>query len=492
MHVPPMPLDEAERIAALVSCGVLDSDPEAGFDDLAQLAASLCGVPIALVSLIDRSRQWFKAKVGLRIDETPRDFSFCSHAICARTPLIVPDALDDPRFADNPLVVGDPFIRFYAGVPLVLEADDVAVGTLCVIDHVPRQLTREQLDSLTLLARRASKELSLRRKLAAAHSGGPQVSHFALTQPPPLSTAERALHRPAELPVALGEVVGDRYRVERVLGVGGMGVVAAARDLTSGVTVAIKFMQPSSLAQVQALRRFVREAQALFALESEHIARMLDAGNVASGAPYIVMEYLEGTDLAARLASEGPLPAAEVVSLMLQTCTAVSAAHAADILHRDLKPANLFLTRGSDGRPVIKVLDFGISKLTSKGPLGATALTGDAASLGSPHYMSPEQMLGAAEVDARSDIWSLGVVLYELLSGRTPFEGANMIEICAKVLSLTPPSLAEAQPETPLRLVRIVERCLEKDPARRFADIDDLRGALSKVGDAPPHQSVGA
>jgi hypothetical protein len=486
MRVPPMPADEAERIAALVSCGVLDTEPEAAFDDIALLASSMCSVPIALVSIVDRSRQWFKAKVGLDLDEAPRDFSFCGHAIVHSDPLVVPDALEDPRFADNPMVTGAPFVRFYAGVPLFLDDDPFAVGTLCVIDHVPRELSAAQLEGLTTLARRASKELSLRRKLALLRLSqrpfAPENFQTAPTELPPRDKEQQLARKLAPLPVRIGAVVGDRYRVERVLGVGGMGVVAAAHDLTTRSTVAIKFMQPSALTQPQALRRFVREAQALYALDNQHIARMLDVGNVASGAPYIVMEYLEGRDLCARLSAEGPLPIADVVVLLVQACQAVQAAHAENILHRDLKPANLFETRGTDGQPVLKVLDFGISKLVSSDAFsGETALTGASGYLGSPAYMAPEQMLGASEIDARCDVWSLGVVLYELLSGQPPFEGNNVVEICARVLTCGVTPIAERRPGTPAALVRVIERCLEKEPQRRYASVLELAQALGAV-----------
>jgi len=477
MQPPETPADEAERIAALASCGILDTEPEAGFDDIAQLAAAVCNTPIALVSLVDKTRQWFKARVGLRARETPRDFSFCGHAIQHVTPLVVSDALEDPRFADNPLVTGDPYVRFYAGVPLVLEEDGRALGTLCVIDHVPRELTREQLDSLAMLAKRVSRELSLRRRITSMreNQGIPSIADTMRMS----DTASRLERQLSPLPVTIGSVVADRYRVDRVLGVGGMGVVTAACDLTSNDTVAIKFMQPKALSDARALQRFVREAQVLHALKNEHVARLLDLGNVASGVPFIVMEYLEGTDLAARLQAEGPLPASEVVTLMLQACSAIGAAHDANIMHRDLKPANLFLTHRLSGEPLLKVLDFGISKLTSGNAVEApTALTGVAASLGSPHYMAPEQMLGAGTVDGRADIWSLGVVMYELLTGKAPFDGPNVVEICAKVLSLAPISLGDARPDTPTNLVRVVERCLEKDPARRFANVEELTAAL--------------
>lgn len=478
MLAPPVPADEARRIAALLSCGVLDSAPDAAFDDIVQLASAFCGTPIALVSLVDRSRQWFKAKVGLTTSETPRDISFCAHAVVAREPLVVPDALQDWRFADNPLVTGEPFVRFYAGIPLVL-AEGAVVGTLCVIDHAPRALSEGQLDALKLLARRASTELDLRRRLRATGntpvpqelpSGGPTFVDGA--------SGERALTE-GGLPIGVGRVVCDRYRIERVLGTGGMGLVAAAHDLTTDTTVALKFMRAHALAEPQALQRFVREAQTLFALASEHVARVLDVGNLSDGAPFIVMEYLEGSDLSERLRREGRLPVREATALMLQACAAVEAAHAQGILHRDLKPANLFLTRAEDGSPRLKVLDFGISKAVGVDPSAAdTALTGAASTLGSPQYMSPEQIRAPADVDVRSDIWSLGVVLFELLDGKPPFDGKSPAEVLARVLTGAIPSLRSARPDVPASVAAIVARCLERKPSRRYATVAELASAL--------------
>jgi len=475
----PVPTNEDERMAALERCGVLDTPPERLFDDVAQLASQLCGTPIALVSLVDRSRQWFKARVGLALSETPRGSSLCAHAIVAKGPMVVRDALADPRFATNSMVTGEPRIRFYAAVPLVVD-DGYALGTVCVMDHVPRELTAAQLDSLQMLARRTSAELTLRTRLGS--SGfvlRPHDDHEELTSSDATTGRRDARQRPAELPLPEGSLVGDRYRIERLIGAGGMGVVAAAWDVRRDARVALKFMRPSALAQPPALRRFAREAQVLFALDSEHVARVLGFGRLAGGAPYIVMEYLEGCDLAAHLRKTRP-SVQESLGLVLEACTAVQAAHAQGIFHRDLKPANLFLTRADDGGTRLKILDFGISKLADDGH-HETALTGEATELGSPSYMSPEQMLGAADVDARTDVWSLGIVLFELLAGRPPFAGLNRIETCANVLASMLPSLAELRPELPPELVAIVERCLEKQPERRYQSVRELASALESL-----------
>ena len=478
----PIPEDEEERLAALRRCNVLDTPPERLFDDVVQLASQICGTPIALMSLIDRSRQWFKARVGLDLWETSRGSSLCAHAIVKKGPMVVPDARADPRFATHPLVEGPTQIRFYAAVPLVVE-DGYALGTVCVMDRVPRQLTPLQVESLQALARRTSAELSLRSRLreppraeaSEQQTGGDSA---ALTIDAMRRSDARALGR--ELPVAPGSVVGERYRVEGKLGSGGMGVVASALDLRRMTRVAIKFMHADAAAEPQAVRRFAREAQVLFSLESEHVARVLGFGRLADNAPYIVMEQLEGMDLAAHLRKHGRPSIAEAVDIVRQACLAVQIAHSAGILHRDLKPANLFLTAGADGRPRLKVLDFGISKLMAshEGDL-ETALTGAATELGSPNYMAPEQMLSAADVDARSDVWSLGIVLYELLAGQPPFRGATRIEVCANVLSGALPSLPALRPAVPKELCSIVLRCLDREPARRYPSVRALGEALA-------------
>ncbi|MDI1476818.1 serine/threonine-protein kinase [Polyangium sp. y55x31] len=284
--------------------------------------------------------------------------------------------------------------------------------------------------------------------------------------------------------IAPGDVLLDKYRVERVLGQGGMGFVVAARHTGLDELFAIKLMLPGALSSEDAGRRFLREARAAVRLKGEHAVRVHDVGRLADGSLYMVMEHLSGKDLKTHLAENGPLPAAEAVSYMLQACEGIAEAHDRGIIHRDIKPANLFLTKRRNGTPCIKILDFGISKQAAGERSGDITKTGTM--LGSPLYMSPEQMAHAREVDKRTDIWSLGVVLYELLTGKPPFDAESFTQIVYRVTNLDPTPLCEVRPELPKELGDVVMRCLGKDPEGRFESVDALAAALEPFGSAPP------
>lgn len=292
----------------------------------------------------------------------------------------------------------------------------------------------------------------------------------------------------APCPVQPGDVVAGKYRVERVLGAGGMGVVVAALQLDLDRRVALKFLLPKVLERGDVLVRFSREARAAAKLESEHVARVLDVGALGNDMPYIVMEFLEGQDLSRLLAARGPLPPAEAVGYVLEAAEAVAEAHSHGIVHRDLKPANLFLAKRARGTPIIKVLDFGLSKFS--GLAGEDSVTSASGMLGSPAYMSPEQLMSSRAVDARSDIWSLGVALYELLTNRTPFARERMPELVAAILHAKAVPLTQSWPGLPPGLALAIERCLEKEPARRFANLAELARALSPHADASGQRSI--
>jgi serine/threonine-protein kinase len=286
-------------------------------------------------------------------------------------------------------------------------------------------------------------------------------------------------------PVGVGDLVGGKYRVEEILAAGGMGVVVAAVHEALGQRVAIKFLRATEEDE-QAGPRFVREAQVAARIQSEHVARVFDCGTTESGVAYMVMELLEGTDLAAELRGRGRLPVEEAVDILLQAIDGIASAHALGIVHRDIKPANLFLTKRAGALRCVKVLDFGISKVDAVDD----ALTGTSTMLGSPRYMSPEQAKSSRTVDARTDIWSLGVVLYEALDGESPFAGVTMGETLSRILSFDPPPLRDRHADVPEGLSRVIARCFERDREQRFSNVAELSQALSPFGSGRMAASV--
>lgn len=270
-----------------------------------------------------------------------------------------------------------------------------------------------------------------------------------------------------------GELLAGKYRVERVLARGGMGVVCAAIHTQLEQRVALKFLLPEGESNEHSRLRFLREARAAVRLRSEHVARVLDVGTAEEGAPYIVMEYLEGQDLGDVLAERGQLPVDEAVRYVLQAAEAVAEAHALGIIHRDLKPANLFLTRRPDGSPCVKVLDFGISK-TLGGTPNAGGLTQASAMIGTPHYMSPEQIRSSKSVDVRSDIWAMGMILYEFLTGVVAFPRETLPELCSAIILDPLPSPRIAVPHLSEELERAITMTLAKAPENRPQSLAEL------------------
>ncbi len=288
---------------------------------------------------------------------------------------------------------------------------------------------------------------------------------------------------PPQVEVSEGQVLLGKFRVERVLGVGGMGAVVAAHHLQLDTRVAIKFLLPSTLCNAEAVSRFSREARAAARITSEHVARVFDVGTLDSGAPYMVMEYLNGFDLGTWLERKGPLGSEDAVEFVLQACEAIAEAHALGIVHRDLKPSNLFCIRGADQRRVIKVLDFGISRIASLGlPPQDMRVTSDVLLMGTPLYMSPEQIAGSPAVDAQTDIWALGVILYELVTGKMPFSGETLPQVWAQITTQAPPSLRHSLPFLPDGLEVAILRCLEKDRHERYRNVAELASALQLFG----------
>jgi serine/threonine protein kinase len=288
--------------------------------------------------------------------------------------------------------------------------------------------------------------------------------------------------------VTKGTVVADKYLIERVLGAGGMGVVVVALHLHLDERVAIKFLLPEVASSAEAVARFTREAKVAAKIKSEHVARVLDVAVLPDGAPYMVMEYLVGSDLGVYLKAHGALPGQEVASFALQTCEALAEAHALGIVHRDLKPVNLFLAQRSDGTRLVKILDFGISKL-SGGPASAQ-MTRTAAMMGTPYYMSPEQLASARDVDARADIWALGVTLFELLTGELPFKGETLPQICTNILHTEPPKITQLRRDLPRDWGAILERCLAKRLEQRYRDVGELARDLAPLAGADAARSL--
>ena len=279
-----------------------------------------------------------------------------------------------------------------------------------------------------------------------------------------------------------GELLAGKYRVEQVLGAGGMGYVVAALHEQLGQRVAVKLLVPELCENEDSVTRFLREARAAVKIHSEHVARVLDVGELTNGSPYMVMEFLSGRDLSEELDQPGDLEIPVAIDYLLQASEAVAEAHSLGVIHRDLKPANLFLTHRPDGSPLVKVLDFGISKAINVDDSAlepAPSLTATHSLLGSPAYMSPEQIRRPKYVDARTDIWSLGSILFELLTHDPPFNADSPLALLAAVVSDPLPSIRDRRPDVPLELEAVIAKCLEKNPDNRYQTVAELADALA-------------
>jgi len=298
---------------------------------------------------------------------------------------------------------------------------------------------------------------------------------------------------PRQPPILPGEELAGKYRIEHVIGAGAMGVVVRAWHIELEQPVAVKFLYPEFARNSDGAERFRREARSAAKIKNQHVARVLDVGTLVSGVsarnpegnniPYIVMEYLDGLDLAHELRQQGPLPVPLALRYVMQACEAVAEAHERGIVHRDLKPANLFLAEGSHGERSIKVLDFGISKINGSGGAQQFSLTDTATLMGSPAYMSPEQLESSRDVDGRADIWSLGVILHELLLGQVPFNGDSVPQLVRSILAGTRTTLLQRDAGL-LELESVVARCLCQDREQRFETASALREALRPFADA--------
>ncbi|MDF2692912.1 MAG: serine/threonine protein kinase [Labilithrix sp.] len=372
------------------------------------------------------------------------------------------------------------------GRPLFVAEDDEKLFAEILLAQVPALDVEGVPPALVaLVARMLEKEPSRRPRASEI------AARFAdLASAAPRSESTGTAKLPELAPgIVEGAVVAGRYRVEGRLGAGGMGIVVAAQHLELGTRVALKLLRSVDAAD---RGRFDREARAASKLESEHVARVLDVGETADGIPYLVMEHLTGTDLADRLAAGGPLPVETAVTYVLETCEGLAEAHALGIVHRDLKPSNLFAVKRRDGSEIIKVLDFGISKLTE--PLEDTSrpptITDAKVVMGSIPYMSPEQLQSSTRVDFRSDVWSLGIVLHELVTGRRPFEGQNATAVAARIAASEPMRLREVRADAPRELEEVILRCLAKDPSRRYPNLAAFARALAPLAPARAQASI--
>ncbi len=278
----------------------------------------------------------------------------------------------------------------------------------------------------------------------------------------------------------IGDILGGKYRLHRLLGEGGMGAVYAAENLNTGRRVAIKTLRGEWTEHPEVVKRFLREARATTTIAHPNVVEVLDLDvDRDLRTPYIVQEFLEGRTLEAHLAAQPGerLPAAEALAILVPVMGALVTAHARGIVHRDLKPANLFLARGRGGVVVPKVIDFGIAKNVDSNA-AVTSQTQAGTAIGTPAYMSPEQVAGLADIDAQTDVWSLGVVLYETLSGRLPYDADNVNVLMGKILYEAPVLLEDVASDVPADLVAVVARALCRDRAQRFRSVADLLAAV--------------
>jgi eukaryotic-like serine/threonine-protein kinase len=302
-------------------------------------------------------------------------------------------------------------------------------------------------------------------------------THGLTNMTSPTSGLQALGEQAVDMPFAPGDLIAGKYEVLELIGSGGMGYVVSAMHIELGEVVALKFLRPEALQIEELVERFSREARAAAKIRSEHVARVFDVGVLPDGVPFIVMEHLAGQDLSDVLQERGPLPIKVAIEYVMQACEALAAAHASGVVHRDIKPENLFLTKHAQGLDFIKILDFGISKV-ALAPGGKRGFVRTMMPLGSPVYMSPEQIRSSDQVDARTDIWSLGCVLFELLTGTVAFNEPSLMQLSAAILEHDPVPLRELVPDAPEELEEVVLRCLEKDVDKRYGNIAELAIAL--------------
>ena len=459
MHSATIPHDESRRLAALVRWEILDSPREAEFDALTRLAAELCNAPIALISLIDRDRLWFKSSVGLDVREMPRDIGFCAHAIHGEEILEIADTSADRRFAANPLVTGPPRVRFYAAAPL-RDHEGHVLGTLCVLDRSPRRLGDAQRTGLQALARQVVSHVRLRRTLLQIQDSIPDAPGGAIDpETTTLDAARPRSHRALTAPRRFG-----RFIVLDAIGHGAMATVYAAFDEELQRKIAVKLIHPSP--DLEDHLAVQREAQTLARVSHPNVVQIHDAG-LLGGQAFIAMEYVAGVTLTVwqQAQSRG---LGELLAMYVQTGRGLAAAHAAGVVHRDFKPDNVLI--GGDGRP--RVLDFGLARTLA----AKDRHTDDI--VGTPAYMAPEQHDGG-RVDERADQFSFCAALYEALYDIRPYPGGSLAEIRVHAVAgrIQEPS---PQRRAPPAVHDALIRGLARDPELRWPSLADLLDHLDR------------
>jgi eukaryotic-like serine/threonine-protein kinase len=277
-----------------------------------------------------------------------------------------------------------------------------------------------------------------------------------------------------------GDILEGKYRIVRMIGEGGMGAVFEGENMAIHRRVAIKVLHPAASGNADAVMRFEREAQAAGRIGSDHILEVLDLGRMPDGARYMVMEFLDGEPLSQRIRGLGRMRPEQIVPLAQQILIGLGAAHAASIVHRDLKPDNIFILKEKAGRrDFVKLIDFGISKFNALS--GDMSMTRTGAVMGTPYYMSPEQAKGSGVVDHRSDLYAVGVILYEAATGQVPFEASTFNELLFKIVLSTPPPLRDVVPDIDPRFAAVVEKAMAREPNDRFASASDMLAALGEV-----------
>jgi len=455
-----VPEEEAQRLAALAGYAVLDTPPERDLDVLLAGLAEVCEAPITLLSLVDGDRQWFKARVGIELRETPRGLAFAAHTILGDGLFEVPDATADPRFAGNPLVTGEPGICFYAGVPLRTPAGH-NIGSVCVIDRVPRRLSGVKREALQHVAGEVMAQLECRRRLGA--SPGARNSAIGGRDPPP--TQDTSL---------VGTRFG-RYTILRELGRGATATVYTAYDDQLERKVAIKLIRDRQTGAA-------REAQAFARISHPNVVQIYEVGRFADH-EFIAMELVDGVTLTT-WQGIGSRSAYEVIAKYAQAGRGLVAAHQAGLVHRDFKPDNVLID--SQGRP--RVGDFGLAMLQVPAATrdreatlrsSRCATTRDDFIAGTPAYMAPEQLLNF-EVDERADQFSLCAALQEAVYGVRPFAGASVDEVRANALAgVMQEPLAGVR--APPRLRGLLRRGLAIDPAERWPTLAELLDQLDRL-----------